>query len=120
MISDGKGGGRVKIEFPEYVLRILGAYENAGYEAYALSAGACEIRFSDAHRMIGISRRLPARRRRCGSSTPPDFSVKALSGLKHGTVSVVGEKRRRKRRFLRGNGVSSATGNIPICADPTR
>lgn len=38
-ISDVKGGGAVKIEFPEYVLRILGAYENTGYEAYAV--GGC-------------------------------------------------------------------------------
>ena len=39
VIPDGKGGGRVKIDFPEYVIRILGAYENAGYEAYAV--GGC-------------------------------------------------------------------------------
>lgn len=61
-----KGGGAVKIEFPEYVLRILGAYENTGYEAYAV--GGC-VRDSLLGRTphdwdIASSAR---RMRRCGS-----------------------------------------------------
>ena len=78
----------MKIEFPEYVLRILGAYENAGYEAYAV--GGC-VRDSllgrTPHDWDIASSARPEETMRI--MAPPDFSVKALSGLKHGTVTVV-------------------------------
>ena len=78
----------MKIDFPEYVLRILGSYESAGYKAYAV--GGC-VRDSllgrTPHDWDIASSARPDETMRI--MTTPDFSVKALSGLKHGTVTVV-------------------------------